>query len=126
MIEQPINDNNFIQTAMRHYDNPQCTSVAEFEEDIKRFAYLKKLFNRYTENNDLRERLILNHLIILHNVFGVVTTELLFFKIDKQYWNILVTFLIFLNKMPEEVPEFSIRATNFNLDPQIINKLRSI
>lgn len=115
MIEQPISENNFIQVAMHHYDNPQCTSIAEFEEDIKRFAYLKKLFNRYKDNGDLRERLIINHLIILHNVFGIATTELLFFKIDKQYWNILATFLVFLNKMPDEVPEFSIRASDFEL-----------
>lgn len=126
MIEQPINDNNFIQVAMHHYDNPQCTSIAEFEEDIKRFAYLKKLFNRYKENNDLRERLILNHLIVLHNVFGLVTTELLFFKIDQQYWNVLATFLVFLGKMPTAVPEFNIKISDIELDDDVLAILRKI
>lgn len=126
MFEKPINDQTFLSIAMRHYDNMQCTSIEEFEEDLKRFGYLKKLFIRYTENGILKERLILNHLIILHNVFGVITPELLFFKIDTQFWNILATFLIYLNQMPEEIPEFGIKLSNFPLDNKIIDILRSI
>lgn len=126
MIEHPINDITFIQVAMHHYDNPQCTSIAEFEEDVKRFAYLKKLFGRYKESNELKERLILNHLTVLHNVFGVVTTELLFFKIDQQYWDILATFLVFLGKMPPEVPEFNIKVDDMQLDQNVLNILRKL
>lgn len=126
MFEQPINDSTFILVAMHHYDNPQCTSIAEFEEDIKRFGYLKKLFGRYKDNGDLKERLIINHLTILYNLFGIVTTELLFFKIDKQYWDTLATFLVFLDKMPEEVPEFDIKLSDIVLDKSVVEVLRKI
>ena len=126
MINQHITELTFIQVAMHHYDNPQCTSVAEFEEDVKRFAYLKKLFGRYKESNELKERLILNHLTVLHNVFGVVTTELLFFKIDQQYWDTLVTFLVFLEKMPREVPEFNVKVDDIQLDQNVLSLLRKL
>lgn len=126
MIEQPISENNFILIAMHNYDNSQCTSLAEFEEDIKRFAYLKKLFSRYKENNDLKERLILNHIIVLYNLFGIVTTELLFFKIDRQYWDVLATFLVYLERMPEAVPEFSIKLSDLQLDDKVIAALKDI
>ena len=126
MFEQPISESTFILIAMHHYDNPQCTSVVEFEEDLKRFGYLKKLFNRYVENNELRERLIVNHIIVLYNLFGIVTTELLFFKIDKAYWNILATFLTFIGKMPERIPELNIVASDMILDEKVIAALRKI
>lgn len=126
MIEQPISENNFILIAMHNYDNSQCTSLAEFEEDIKRFAYLKKLFSRYKENDDLKERLILNHIIVLYNLFGIVTTELLFFKIDKQYWDVLATFLVYLERMPEAVPEFGIKLSELQLDDKVIAALKDI
>lgn len=126
MIEQPISDSTFLLIAMHHYDNPQCTNIAEFEEDLKRFGYLKKLFGRYKDNGDLKERLIINHLIVLYNLFGVVTTELLFFKIDKQHWDVLVTFLHFLNKMPDEVPEFGIKFEDVILDDKVLSVLRTI
>jgi hypothetical protein len=126
MNELPINENTFVIVAMHHYDNTQCTGLSEFEEDLKRFVYLKKLFGRYKDNGELKERLILNHLITLYNLFGIVTTELLFFKIDKQYWDILATFLVFLNKMPDQVPEFAIRLADLNLDQKVIDALRNI
>jgi len=126
MIEQPITEQTFLLIAMHHYDNSQCTNLAEFEEDLKRFSYLKKLFVRYKENNDLKERLILNHLIVLFNLFGTVAVELLFFKIDKEYWNILATFLVYLDRMPPEVPEFNISLTDFDLDSTIIMRLREL
>lgn len=112
--------------AMQHYDNSQCTSMAEFEEDLKRFGYLKKLFGRYKENGDLKERLILNHIIVLYNLFGIVTVELLFFKLEKQYWNALATFLVYLERMPQEVPEFNIKLNELEIDQTIIDALRKI
>lgn len=126
MIEQPITDNNFLLIAMHHYDNSQCTSIAEFEEDLKRFGYLKKLFGRYKDNNDLKERLILNHIIVLHNLFGIVTIEMLFFKIDKQHWDTLATFLVYLELMPNEIPEFGIKLDEMDLDQHVLNTLRNI
>lgn len=112
--------------AMHHYDNSQCVNIAEFEEDIKRFGYLKKLFYRYKESGELKERLILNHIIILYNLFGIATTDLLFYKIDRQYWNILATFLVFLELAPEELPYEGFKLTDFQLDQKIIEELRKI
>lgn len=126
MIEQPITEQTFLLIAMHHYDNQQCTSLTEFEEDLKRFGYLKKLFGRYKDNNDLKERLILNHIIVLYNIFGVATTELLFFKIDKQYWDTLATFLVYLDRMPTEIPEFGISISDFTIDKHILSILEKI
>lgn len=126
MIETPIDDNTFLILAMHHYDNTQCVNLAEFEEDLKRFGYLKKLFNRYRDNGDLKERLIVNHLIVLYNLFGIITTDFLFYKIEKEYWNLLATFLVYLNRMPESIPERNIHLSELKLDNTVIEKLRKI
>lgn len=123
---EKITEDNFLLFAMHNYDNPQCTSLTEFDEDMKRFLYLKKLFMRYKENDDLRERLIINHIIVLHNLFGIATTEMLFFKIDKEYWPALITVLVYLGRMPDEVPEFGIKLSEVTLDERIISVLRKI
>ncbi len=126
MIETPIDDNSFLILAMHHYDNTQCVNLAEFEEDLKRFGYLKKLFNRYRDNGDLKERLIVNHLIVLYNLFGIITTDFLFYKIEKEYWNLLATFLVYLDRMPDSIPERGIRLNELQLDTTVIEKLRKI
>ena len=95
----PENINMF---AMKHYDNTSCVDEQEFLDDMKRFKYLKRLFRKYDTSKDLKMRLIINHIIILANVFGVeAATTLLFFKIEKNHWSILKSFLIFLHYMPE-------------------------
>ena len=95
----PENINMF---AMKHYDNPSCVDEQEFLDDMKRFKYLKRLFRKYDTSKDLKMRLIINHIIVLANVFGVdAATTLLFFKIEKSHWPILKAFLIFLQYMPE-------------------------
>ena len=111
---------------MHHYDNTQCYSLAEFEDDLKKFLYLKKLISRYKNNGDLKERLILNHIIVLYNLFGDATTKMLFYKVDESCWDILVTFLVYLNKMPETVPDYKINLSEFILDETVIAKLREI
>ena len=126
MISEKLTEDNFLLYAMHHYDNPQCNSLIEFEEDIKRFLYLKKLLSRYKNTNELRERLILNHIIVLYNIFGEHATRMLFFKIDKQYWNILITFLVYLDRMPEELKEYGIVTSQNVLDQNIIKVLRKI
>ena len=126
MVSEKINENNFLLHAMHNYDNPQCHYVQEFEEDIKRFLYLKKLISRYKNNDELRERLILNHIIVLYNVFGDSTTRLLFYKIDESCWDVLVTFLVYLGRMPEMIPDTDIKVSDIKLDEKIILMLREI
>jgi len=126
MFEHPINDDTFLLVAMRHYDNVQCTSLAEFEDDLRRFVHLKKLFRKYEETGVLRERLIINHIVVLCNLFGVVAIELLFFKTERSSWDTLATFLLFLGRMPHEIPEFGIKIDNLNIDSGILESLKEI
>ena len=94
---------NINMFAMKHYDNPACIDEKGFLADMKRFKYLKRLFRKYDTTKELKTRLILNHIIVLNNVFGVdASTTLLFFKIEKQHWSILKTFLVYLHTMPEQ------------------------
>jgi len=95
-----LNANNYILFAIKHYENPQCVTQEDFNEDMKRFKYLKRLFKRYFKTGEIRIHLIINHIIILYNVFGEAATSLLFFKLEREYWSALKTFLIFLNKYP--------------------------
>jgi len=111
---------------MQNYDNPQCYSIDEFENDLKRFLYLKKLFTRYTVNGELRERLILNHIIVLYNVFGDTATRMLFFKIEQKHWNVLATFLTYLERLPKKIPDTDKLMSGIDLDENIIKVLRKI
>lgn len=125
-MNQMLTEDNFLQYAMHHYDNTQCYSIDEFNDDLKRFLYLKKLFSRYKNELDLKENLILNHLVVIYNLFGTHATNMLFHKIDKEYWDSLTTFLVFLNRMPDEVPNYNIKLSEIELDEYIINVLRNI
>lgn len=95
-----LGESTFLLYAAKYYDNPHCSDIAEFEEDLKRFQYLRKLFGRYRQTGELKERLILNHLIILYNCFGLETTNMLFMKLD-EYRECLKPFVEYLNFMPE-------------------------
>lgn len=125
-MNQLLTDDNFITYAMNHYDNTQCLSIDEFNDDLKRFLYLKKLFTRYKNELDLKENLILNHLVVIYNIWGENATNMLFHKIDPEYWEILTTFLVFINRMPEELPQYNIKLADIQLDEYIINVLRNI
>ena len=97
-----LTNENINMFAMKHYDNPSCVDEQEFLDDMKRFKYLKRLFRKYDTSKDLKMRLIINHIIVLANVFGVdAATTLLFFKIERNHWPILKAFLVFLQYMPE-------------------------
>ena len=128
---QKLDDSNFILYAAANYDNPQCYDTDEFYDDLKRFKYLKRLFNRYKETGELKERLILNHLIVIYNVFGPTpATRLLFFKLD-GYYDLLKPFLVLMNQMPEIVygigPENKdIKSVDLSMDSSIIKSLRKI
>lgn len=128
-MNQRLTEQNYIMFAMKHYQNPQCLNIDEFHNDLKRIKYIKRLLSRYVSSGDLKERLILNHLIILYNSFGKEATKLLFFKIDRQYWSQLKTFLIFLQYMPDvlyHVTDKPILSTDITLDSTIIQVLRSL
>lgn len=121
-----LTEDNFFNYALRHYDNSQCYSIEEFNDDLKRFLYIKKLFSRYKNELDLKENLIINHIVVIYNIFGDEATNMLFFKIDEEYWDALVTFLVFLGRMPEELPQYNIKLSEIQLDEYIINVLRNI
>ena len=116
--------------AMKEYNDIQCTDIEEFYDDLKKIKYIKRLFNIYTNTGQLKERLILNHLIVFYNVFSVQAgTRILFYKIEKDFWPILKTFLIFLDRMPEKIDSIrgeTIRASDIQLDDGIVTRLRSI
>ncbi len=130
MIFDDLNDDNFLMFTMKEYNDIQCTDIEEFYDDLKKIKYIKRLFNIYKNNGQLKERLILNHLIIFYNVFSVQAgTRILFYKIEKDFWPMLKTFLIFLDRMPEKIDSIrgeTIRASDIQLDDGIVTRLRSI
>ena len=101
MYFDELTEHNHVLFAIKHYENPHSVTVDDFMEDMKKFKYLKRLFKRYLNSNVLRTNLILNHLIILFNVFGEGTTPLLMYKLEREYWSLIKTFLIYLNRYPE-------------------------
>lgn len=128
MIEN-LCDDNFILFAMKAYDKPNCI-MSEFEEDMKRIKYVKRLIRRYRVTGELKERLILNHLIILSNVFGVESSvKMLFYRLDREDYDILKTFLLFLNFMPKFIQGIkgdNIHSGDISIDVFVAKKLRSI
>ena len=125
MVE--LNEENFLIYAIKNYDNPECKSMAEFEEDLSRFVYLKRLFRKYHKTGELKERLILNHLITFYNVFGVqAATRILFYKIEPELHYILKTFLVYLNYIPEEYSQEEVNFLVITMDDNIINLLRTL
>lgn len=122
-----LNDKTFNLYAAKFYDNPHCYDQTEFDEDLKRFQYLKRLFNKYRETGEIKERLVLNHLIILFNVFPPpACTTMLFMKLN-GYYEILKPFLIFLNMMPEKIvlDNENIHNSSIPLDLNIVKLLRT-
>jgi len=124
-----LNDDNFIMYAMKCYVSPHYI-LSEFEGDLKRTKYLKRLFRRYKVTKILKERLILNHIILLNNVFGIeATARILFYKTDERDYDILKTFLAYLNILPDTI--FGIRGKNIDvtiipLEPNVVTILRQI
>jgi hypothetical protein len=124
-----LNDETFIMYAIKNYDNPNCTGLTEFHDDVQRFKYLKRLF-RKANRGELKERLILNHLVVLYNLFGAeAATRMLFYKIDNIDWPQLKTFLVFLNFMPENLvlaDGSNMPSADIALVPALIDVLRKI
>jgi len=124
-----LNEDNFIIYAMKCYESPNCV-MSGFEGDIKRTKYLKRLFRRYKVTKSLKERLILNHIILLNNVFGPeVTARILFYRIDERDYDILKTFLLYLNILPDMVYGINgknIRSVDIPIDMNIAEILGQI
>jgi hypothetical protein len=116
-----ISTNNFVMYAIKHYDNPQCEGEKEFHDDMKRFKYIKRLFKKYSLGGQLKERLLLNHIIILRNLFGTeACVTLLLFKTQNEYLSVLKSFLIFLNMIRED------ELTDIESDSYVLEALRKI
>ena len=129
MIDK-LDETNFLLYAAKHYDNPQCFDTLEFYEDLARFKYIKRLFNRYEEAGELKERLVLNHLTILYNVFGIAATRMLFFKLD-GYHHMLKPFIVLLGHMPEVIKGIGVQnktifSSDIHMDENIVQILRKI
>ncbi len=122
-----LTESTFLLYASKHYENPQCSDISEFEEDLKRFQYLRKLFGRYRQDNDLKERLILNHLIIIYNVFGIEATNMLFMRLH-EFHEYLKPFVDYLNFMPDTVryEDVELHRSNIITDDFIVEKLEEI
>ena len=100
---EKLSNENIVMFALKHYDNPQCEGEKEFHDDMKRFKYIKRLLRKYKDHGVLKERLILNHIIVLNNVFGPdACSTLLLFKIEQEHWPQVKSFLSFLGMLPEK------------------------
>jgi hypothetical protein len=101
MIFNELNENNYILFAIKYYENPQSVTMEDFESDLKRIRYIKRLLKRYKNTGELKTHLVLNHLIILFNVFNDAAVPLLFYNLESELWPSIKSFLIFLNRLPE-------------------------
>ena len=116
-----LNDKNLFLYAAKHYRSNKLADADEFNEDLKRFKYIKRLLNRYIESDELSERLILNHLIVVFNVFGIeAALNILDFKLEDKHWPVMKPFLIFLNYIRND------QYTGITMDPEVVNVLRKI
>jgi hypothetical protein len=112
---------NFELFAAQNYNNPECLDVEEFKEDLARFKYLKRLLRRYEITEDLQVRLILNHIIVIYNVFGIESAnKMIWYKIEPEHWTYIKPFLVFLNYLPVD------EKVDIPLDPLIVDILRKI
>ena len=123
-----LNEKNFLLYAMKYYDNPQCVEVEEFNDDLKKIKYIKRLFNQYALEGVLKERLLLNHIIVFYNVFSVeAATRILFFKLEEEIWPMLKTFLFYLNFLPNKIESIDgkeILTDDIPMDQGIVDSLR--
>jgi hypothetical protein len=124
-----LTEDNFMIFAAKHYINPHCRGIDDFNDDLNHFKYLKRLFNRYQKDGVLKTNLIVSHIIVLYNVFEAqAMTRMLFFKIDQDQWSLLKPFLIMFNHLPEQITEGSkiINTVDIPLNKEIVEGLRLI
>ena len=100
MLFDHLNEDNFLLFAIKNYENPQAVTKEDFDKDLNHFKYIKRLLKRYKNTGVLKTHLLLNHFIVLYNIFGEAATPMLFFKIEKDLWGTMKTFIMFLGKFP--------------------------
>lgn len=118
-----LNEDNYILFAIKYYDNPQAISQDDFFEDLSRFKYIKKLLRRYVKSGELKTTLLINHFIIVFNIFDDAALPLLFFKIERDLWSPMKTFLLYLNRIPEYPRSF---LDDIPIDENCLKILESI
>jgi|TARA_B100000214_G_scaffold85608_1_gene58530 hypothetical protein len=118
-----LNESNYMLFAIKFYDNPQAVTKDDFESDLKRIRYIKRLLKRYKNTGELKIHLILNHLIILFNVFNEATVALLFYNLEEDLWPCIKSFLVFLDRIPE-YPKT--RINEIEPDKDCLDQLRAI
>ena len=96
-----LNEDNFLLFAIKNYENPQAVTKEDFDKDLNHFKYIKRLLKRYRNTGQLKTHLLINHFIVLYNIFGEAATPMLFYKIDKNLWSAIKSFVVFLNKLPD-------------------------
>jgi hypothetical protein len=101
MLFDELNEDNFLLFAIKNYENPQALTKEDFDKDLNHFKYIKRLLKRYKKDGELRTHLLLNHFIVLYNIFGDAATPMLFYKIEKELWSVMKTFIVFLNRLPQ-------------------------
>lgn len=122
-----LNEDNFLIYAIKNYYNPGSMGINDLEDDLKKFKYIKRLLSRYKKTGEVSERLVLNHLVVLYNVFGDATTDMLFYKLEPEYWSDLKTYLVYLHRMPlETVVSPGIKETDIPLNKELIEILRKL
>jgi len=125
MVE--LNEDNFLVYAIKHYYNPGSMGMSDLEEDLKRIKYVKHLLNRYKKSGEASEILILNHLVVLYNVFDEAATDMLFYKLEEEYWPELKTYLVYLHRMPlQTVVSKGIKETEIPLNQDLVELLRKL
>ena len=123
MLFNDLTAANFSLFAIKNYENPQAVTKEDFEKDLQHFKYIKRLLKRYKNTGELKTHLLLNHFIILYNIFGEATTPMLFFKIEEDLWSTMKTFVVFLNRLPEH-PHCYIH--DVEIDEYCLSQLASI
>jgi len=122
-----LNEDNFLIYAIKNYHSPGSLGMKDLEDDLKRFKYVKRLLSRYKKTGEVSERLVLNHLVVIYNVFGDAATDMLFYKLDPEYWSDLKTYLVYLHRMPlETVVSPGIKETDIPLNQELIQVLRKL
>jgi len=118
-----LTEDNYVLFAIKYYDNPSAVTKEDFLDDLRRFKYIKRLINKYLKNGEVKLHLLLNHIIIVYNVFNEAATPLLFFKMDKEYWSIIKSIMIFLERYPSVESE---TLKEIPINEQIIKELKSL